>query len=184
MIEGKKTVTSIFMSPLLKIKRETLKKLGFINAYVKDGERDVQYDNSIYMVFKPLDLEEFREFLDEEYERTKNIIEDYDYVGGFVVVVYKLDSTLRDDINLIRAGRYSKTSPRFQQEFPKNVKIHTTNGIKEEVSLQFRVFNKTPDMIKYWEDKLGVQFDKEQEVWYMFDEDQETLSISKLLEHV
>jgi hypothetical protein len=39
--------------------------------------------------FKPDNLEKFKEILEGEYERTKDIIEDYDYADGFVVVVYK-----------------------------------------------------------------------------------------------
>jgi len=184
MIDNKKTVTAIFLVPLTKIRKETLKRLGFVNAYIKDGERDVQYDNAVYMVFKPNNLDEFREFLISEYDRTKNIIEDYDYEGGFVVVVYKIDSSFKNDVELIKKGRYSKTSKKFQQEFPKNILIHANGAVKEEVSLQYRIFNKTGDMVKFWEEKLDVHFTEDQEVWHMFDEEKETLTLIKLLENV
>ena len=184
MKESKKTVTSIFMVPLLKIGRGSLRKAGFVNAFIKDNGRDIQYGDAIYLLFKPQNLKDFKEFLDEEYERTGNIIDDYDYEGGFVVVVYKLDKRFIKDYDLIKKGEYSKTSRQFQQEFPKSVKLETANGVKEEVSLQFRIFNKTKDMVEFWEKKLDVRFDPDQEVWYMFDEEKETLTIEKLESYV
>ena len=90
-MELKKTITSIFMVPTLKIDREKLKNNEFVNAYIKDGSRDVQYKNAIYLVFNPKDLDKFKAFLDDEYERTKAIIDEYDYEGGFVVLVYELN---------------------------------------------------------------------------------------------
>ena len=78
-MEIKKTITSIFMVPTLGINKELLKGNGFINGYSKDGSRDVQYQGSVYLLFKPAKLQVFREFLDGEYERTKTIIDDYDY---------------------------------------------------------------------------------------------------------
>jgi len=183
-MDTKKTVTSLFMVPLLKLNKDSLREQGFINAFIRDSNRDVQYEHSIYLLFKPKSLREFKNFLDEEYERTTNVIDDYDYEGGFVVVVYKLNPKFIDDIDLIKKGLYSKTSKKFQQEFPKIIKILTGNGIKEETSLQFRVFNKTKDMKVYWEEKLDVNFTEDQEVWHAFDEERETLTLKTLEEHV
>jgi hypothetical protein len=62
------------------------------------------------------------------------------------------------------------------------VKIKKAGYHKDEISLQYRVFNKTEDLVKFWEDKLGVEFDEEQEVWHAFDEEEETLNIEKIKE--
>ena len=94
-----------------------------MNGYIKDGKRDAQYENAVYLLFKPSDLDKFRLFLDGEYERTKSIIDDYDYEDGYVVVVYEINPKLKDDIDLIKQGKYSKTSQKFQEIFPKVVKI-------------------------------------------------------------
>jgi hypothetical protein len=144
----------------------------------------VQYENCIYLLFQPKDLDKFREFLDSEYERTKAIVDDYDYKDGFVVVVYKLDSKFKKDFGLIREGLYSRTSKEFQALFPKIVKIKRNGLQKDEISLQYRVFNRTEDLIKFWEDKLGVEFDDNQEVWHAFILEDEILNIEKLKEHV
>ena len=184
MSDVKKTITSIFMVPTLKIPREELHGNGFINGYVKDGSREVQYEDCIYLLFHPKDLDKFREFLDSEYERTKAIVDDYDYQDGFVVVVYQLDSKFKKDFMLIREGLYSRTSKDFQALFPKIIKIKKNGMHKDEISLQYRVFNRTEDLIKFWEEKLDVKFDDDQEVWHGFNEENEILNIEKLKEHV
>jgi len=176
-------VTTIFIIPTLKIPKESLKNNNFINGYVKDAMLDVQYDDCVYLLFKPSDLYIFRDFLDSEYERADNIVTDYDYPDGYVVVVYKLDSKYNDDFELIKQGKYSKTSSSFQALFPKTIKLMKSGIYTDEVSLQFRVFKKTKDLIKFWEDKFDVVFDEEQEVWHGFDLQAETLTKGKLKEY-
>lgn len=184
MNDVKKTITSVFMVPTLQIPRGELQDNGFINGYVKDGSREVQYENCIYLLFQPKDLDKFREFLDSEYERTKDIVDDYDYQDGFVVVVYQLNKKFNKDFMLVKEGLYSRTSKDFQALFPKVIKIKKNGLQRDEISLQYRVFNRTEDLIKFWEDKLGVEFDDDQEVWHAFILEDEILNIEKLKEHV
>lgn len=181
--EIRKTITTIFMVPTLHVPKDDIKNNGFLNGYSKDAMRDVQYDDAIYLLFKPQDLDRFREFLDSEYERTKQVIDDYDYPNGFVVVVYKLDSKYAVDFQLVRQGKYSKTSQEFQNEFPKVVKIIKNGLHKDEISLQYRVFRRTEDLIKFWEDRLAVRFSDDQEIWHGFIEENETLTEDKLKEY-
>jgi hypothetical protein len=177
-----KTITSIFMVPTLKIGREKLIDNNLINAYIKDAGKDVQYKNAVYLLFHPKNLDKFRLFLDDEYERTKSIIDDYDYDGGFVVVVYELDKKFNKDFSLIKQGKYSKTSKAFQALFPKIVKVKRGDYNRDEISLQYRIFNQTEDLREYWEDKLGVEFDDDMEVWQGWIEENEILFIDKLKE--
>lgn len=183
MESPRKTISTIFIVPTLKIPRETLKENGFINAYEHDEGQDVPYPNSVYLLFKPTNMHTFRAFLDSEYERTTNIIDDYDYGRGFVVVVYKLDSRYLNDFKLVRQGRYSKTSKKFQSEFSKTTKLLKGGLIMNETSLQYRIFNKTQDLKDYWEEKLGVKFSEEQEVWETYDNGKEVLTSAKLEEY-
>lgn len=185
-MEIKKNITSIFMVPTLKVPKDALRGNGFINAYIKDARREDQYKDSIYLLFKPTDLDKFREFLDSEYERTKTIIEDYDYEDGFVVVVYQLNDKYKKDFNLIKEGKYSKTSEEFQKLFPKVIKI-VRNGLhKDEISLQYRIFNKNEDLVSFWEEKLGIDLKevvgKDFEVWEGWDESKEILELDKIKE--
>jgi len=185
-MEIKKNITSIFMVPTLKVPKDALRGNGFINAYIKDNRRDDQYKESIYLLFKPNDLDKFREFLDSEYERTKAVIEDYDYEDGYVVVVYQLDNKYNRDYELVKQGRYSKTSANFQKMFPKVVKI-TRGGLhKDEVSLQYRIFNKAEDLVNFWEEKLGIDLQEVMgdnfEVWDGWDESKEILNLDNIKE--
>ena len=179
-MEIKKTITSIFIVPILKINKDDLKNNGYSNGYVEDDRKDVQYENSLYLLFKPENLDRFRTFLDNEYERTKNIIDDYDYENGYVVIVYKIDDKFKKDVELIKEGKYSKTSKVFQEMFPKIIKIQKNGLSRDEISLQYRVFNKTPDLIEFWEKKLNVTFDDAQELWEMFVKEEEILNLDKI----
>lgn len=179
-MELKKTITSIFIVPTLKISKESLKENGYLNGYLVDVSRDVQYEDAVYLLFKPTNLDKFREFLDSEYERTKNIIDDYDCENGFVVLVYKLDKKWSDDIALVKQGLYSKTSKTFQNIFPKVIKIMKNGLHRDEISLQYRVFNKTQDLREYWEDRLGIDFNEEMEVWDGFDPRNEELDLDNI----
>lgn len=171
-----KTVTSIFMVPTVGIARDTLVDNGFINAFIKDTVKDSDYRNVIYLLFKPENIDRFRDFLDKEYERTLSIIEDYDHKNGYVVVVYKLDEDFLEDFELVKQGKYSKTSKDFQEQFPKKVTVKLKGFNSEQASLQYKVFTKSPDLIEFWEEKLGVDFKEDYEVWDGFDEEAETLT--------
>ena len=175
-----KSVCTLFMVKTLEVGKERLEKNGFINGYCKDAGQDFHYEDCVYLLFKPTDMDRFAFFLDQERERTDSIVEDYDYEGGYVVVVYQLDPEFKPDFDLIRQGQYSKTSRRFQELFPKVTKIVKNGRHRDEISLQYRIFNKTQDLVNFWEEKLGVRFSPDQEVWEGFHEERETLNIHKL----
>jgi len=164
-MDVKKNVTSIFIVPTLKLKKEDLKDNNFLNGYIADLRKDVQYDNAVYLLFKPSKLDRFREFVESEYEKNHMLVDDYDYEDGFVVLVYKLNRKYDADIDLIMRGQYSKTSNEFQAIFPKVIKIMKNGLHRDEISIQFRIFKKSQDMREYWENRLGMDFDEEMEVW-------------------
>jgi hypothetical protein len=164
----------------LKIERDKLLSNGFINGYIKDLNQDFHYEDCVYLLFKPTDMDRFAFFLDQEKERTDAIVDDYDYEGGYVVVVYQLDPEFKPDFDLIRQGQYSKTSRRFQELFPKVMKVVKNGKHKDEISLQYRIFNKTQDLVNFWEENLNISLDSDQEVWEGFHEERETLNIHKL----
>ncbi len=180
-----RTITSIFMMPTLKIDADVVKAMrfdkaiNFINAYSYDKLRTNYPDNAVFLLFKPSNLFRFKELLEIEYKRKGSTIADhYDYNGGYVVVVYLLNKKLNDDFEQIKKGKYSKTSPEYQNIIPKTVKV----GIfeKEEISLQYRIFNKTKDLVKFWEDQFDMVFDAQQEIWHGFFDEKETLNFAKI----
>lgn len=180
MAELTKTITSIFMVPTLGVKREILHANDFLNGYAKDSSREEHYEDACYLLFKPKNIDRFREFLDSEYERTKNIIEDYDHPHGFVVVVYKLDPKFKADFELIKKSKYSHTSPEFQALFPKVVKISVNGLSRDEISLQVRIFKKTEDLRKFWEEQFQADLGENVEMWEGYHDKKETLTEKKL----
>ncbi len=184
-MEMKRTITSIFIVPTLKIDKDKLSNNGFLNGYVRDVKREVQYENCIYLLFKPNNMIRFKAFVDNEYIRTKSIVDDYDYEDGFVVLVYKLNMKFEEDFDLIKLGKYSKTSEKFQELFAKTVTVENKVGGKKDLpSLQFRIFNKSDDLREYWEDKLSFNFKDDMEVWRIYEEEKEELDIDKIKELV
>jgi len=170
------------MVPTLQVPKDALRLNGFLNAYIKDVSREEYYEDCVYLLFKPENLDKFREFLDDEYERTKHIIEDYDYEDGYVVVVYQLDKNYKKDFLLIKQGKYSQTSKEFQALFPKVLKIIKNGLHRDELSLQYRIFVKSNDLIEYWEERIGIGFNANLEVWEGWDEEKEILEINKIKE--
>jgi len=170
------TICTNFIAPTLKINGEDILKNGFINAYIDDVDCDMGYKNCTYLLFKPPDIDVFNHFIEEEYERTGDIIDDYDYEGGYTVLVYKLNMKFEDDFNLVKKGMYSKTSEKFQKLFKKI----TDKGTP---STQHLIFTKDPKLKEYWEERADIRLKDEWEVWEGWSEDRETLDIKKIKEN-
>ena len=179
---SKRTVSSIFMMPTLKIPRENLHKNGYINSYTDDSNKQYSYENALYLLFKPTDLSVFREFLDKEYERTKQIIDDYDYNDGYVVIVYELDSSWKEDFALIKKGKYSTTSNLFKKLFPERISKFSYPNSNLKDSLQYMIFTKDSRLIDFWEDKIDTSLiiANDLEVWPAYDLEKEMLNIDKI----
>jgi len=175
-----KTITSIFMVPTLGIKLSKLKENGYINGFSIDGMTADNYEDAIYLLFKPLNIHKFRNFVEKQYEMCDFIIDDYDYPEGYVVLVYSLDPGFKKDFDLIREGKYSDTSFEFQNRFPKDVLVNTGHNTTKERSLQFKIFKKSKSLSNYWEELIGKPLTECQEVWAGYDEQKETLKILKL----
>lgn len=179
-MEIKDTISRIFFVNMLGISREDLKGNGLINAYIGDVEKEEHYKDALFLLFKPKDITKFRNFLDEQYDINKSIIEDYDYPDGYTVVVYKMHPKWKEDVLMVKTGKYSKTSPAFQKSFPKVIKLKDSKGLhKDELALQHRIFNKTPDLTEFWEAKFGINFEPNMEVWGGWNEENEILNINK-----
>lgn len=152
MILNDKNITTVFIVPTLGIEKDTLNSHGFISGYLDDYEHDLDYEDVVYLLFKPLNLEKFKLFLNEIYEKNSLILEDYNTEKDEIIIIFKLSEKYKKDYELILAGKYSKVSEEFKDNFPKTVII---NGIQKP-SLQTMIFNKDPQLAKYWNDFLGT----------------------------
>lgn len=170
------TITKLFIAPTLGIDSKHFEENGYVTAYSYESNEDKKYENVAYLVFKPKDLDKFNDFVESEHSRTHLLIDDYDYEGGFVVLVYKLPSKWEKDYELIRQGRYSETSEKFQNVIPKVKKFLDEKGLhKDEVSLQTRILKKSEDLVSFWEKRLGINFKPNMEAWYGWEIEKETL---------
>jgi hypothetical protein len=187
MSKIQKNISTIFLLPSLGIGKTHLNENGFINAFIKDAITQKNYYDSIYLLFRPEYPSRFRRFLNQEYQRTKSIIDDYDLEKGFSVVAYRLDSNFQSDFDLIKQSKYSKTSKEFQALFPKEVEIIKDGLKRKEISLQYRVFNRTPDLVEYWKENNMFSYKIGDEIWHRFEEKNETLTdevLSTVLKNV
>lgn len=179
----KTTISRVFMVKTLGFNIEVLEKHGFINSFLRDPSAGIENKKDfIILAFRPSNETEFQQFVNSETRRTQSLIRHYSYPCGIKMLVYKLDSKHSADFELVRQGKYSKTSKEYQALFPKTVKIKDIFGIeKEQFSLQYRVFNKTADLRKFWEDRLEVQFSEDQELWPVMSMEKETFNVNRFL---
>lgn len=169
----KATNTELFLVPPLGIGRNLLKEHGFIGAYLGDVNKpEIKYERGVFMLFKPPNMAIFNEWIEYERDRTPWIVDDYDYDGGYVVIIYMLEERLARDYERFLLGEYSKLSPEFKSRFTKTVPVTsrlrgtTTN----ELSIQWRIFKKDPEIRKHWEQELynyphESVFTDDMEVW-------------------
>lgn len=181
--EVKKTCATIFLLPGIGLKRQNILKYGFLSAYLDDKHHEVHYKNSLYLLYKPEQINEFQKFLELEYKRTPLLVEDYDYPGGYVVTVYKFPEEFMTEYELFLKGKYSKFRKKFVSLFPVKVEVfdEKTGTYKDKFSLQHHIFNKTAAIRKYWEEFLGYkegELPEGLEYWSIPDIEKETLNIN------
>ena len=177
------TTTTMFLVPGLGINVEEVKfRYGFINGYLQDKERE-PYERGVYLLFKPKDMIEFQLFFEREKKRTINLIEDYDYEGGYIVQVYVFPDEFLMEYKLFLKGRYSKFRQKYKILLPDLDSKIDSEGIPfTELSLSFMIMYKSKALREYLEKKLGTEFDEEDELWSKPDIRRETLNIIKILE--
>lgn len=184
-----KTNSTLFLYPILKLTEEDEAKMGFINSFLEDPNR-IYPDNGttrLFVLFKPCKnaLDYFQKKV-EEFDSQGLLEDEYDYPNGHVVLVFKLPSKYNNDYRIFKESKFSKYSDEFKKLFP-DKKITYKNTVKHEsYSLQFHVFNKTPGIRKFMEEKTGVSFDsfdKDMEFWNICDMEIETLKIENYIKN-
>jgi hypothetical protein len=91
-----------------------------------------------------------------------------------------LNKKWKRDYDLVMKGEYSKTSFLFQEAIPKVVKILKNGLHRDEMSLQHKIFRKSEDLRKYWEEELNISLPKDVEYWEGWTEERETLTENKV----
>jgi hypothetical protein len=171
-----RTINTLFMVPTLRLTLEQLIEHGFIDAYEIDSLRDEQYEDAVYLLFKPANPVRFEMFIESQLVRN-GLIDEYDYENGLVVLVYKLDPAYKTDLDLVKSGKYSETSKIFQELFKQRVNIEIEGVPSTEDSFQNMVFNKSPILVEHWRKEANIEIPVDREYWSMYNIDKETLKL-------
>lgn len=162
----KLTATSIFVVPILKLSLKDLWKHGFENAYIKDELRDTDYQNAVFLLFRPMNQEEFNEFVEKERER-KYLIDEYDYPDGWIMLVYRFHEQWQEDINTIMTGKFSEVGEPFKREIPRNTSVGGGNTV---MTLPHHIFGKTQYLKSFWKKLYDLDLTDLDEHWHYYPE--------------
>ena len=179
-----KTTTTILLLPAVGTSRRSLMKYGFINGYLADKHHEIQYQDAVYILFRPESWEKFGYHLERE-EKSENLIAQYDYAGGYIVLVYSILDKWKEVLPLFKEGKYSQLNDEYKSQFPQMVRTmdSKTGLMSDELSLQYMIFTKAEPLQKMWEKELGISFKElgpDMEVWGKPDKEKETLDIEKI----
>lgn len=175
--------TSLFLLPCLQKDADDLvTRYGFINGYLKDDVATHDFENCIYLLFKPSSMEIMQAYIDQEYLKKCGIISDYDHSGGFVVLVYKIPDLFKKDHDRFLKGKYSKFSVAFKNLLPAiSYEKDGSSGVNIPVaSIQYLVVNKVESIRKYWQERLEIELGPEDEYWSKPKMSRETITLKKL----
>ena len=183
-IEGmeKMTNSTVFLLRGIRQVIGELEEVGFLNAYIDDVHHEPHYKKAVYLLFKPESMDYFRAYLMKEQDRHSMILEDYDYEGGYVVIVFGFPEEFHQEYDNFIDGKFSLFRTRYAKLFPMEV-LGRTKGLGSIVknkSIYHHVFNRSAELKEHWETEIGVELDEEMEYWSRPDIDKETLDINKI----
>lgn len=176
LLEIKLNCSAIFLLSPLRLSYNEVKKVGFVNSYLKlTEERDVSCDNPLYLLFKkPInDGGKFSDFLIGQYAKNDNLIEEID-CENYTILIYCIPEEFNGDFELFLSGKYSKFSRKFKSKFDKYVKD------SDELSFHYKVMSKSPEWKKEVEEFFNTPFDSGDELWSKPNVENETLNLNKI----
>lgn len=139
--------STMFLLRGLGLNVDILGKYGFISAFVDDIDHDIKYERGVYLLFKPKIVDELQRFVLSEYSRSEGfshgLKEDYDYLGGYVVLAYVFPNKYREDYEKFLMGEYSKFSPVYKKLFPQEVTVQIDGRPTRTYDLTYHIFEKS-----------------------------------------
>lgn len=179
--------TTLFVLPIFGLPMVHYDTMGFINSFIAMEGRE-EKDPSIYMIFydAPIHEEEMDNLIDMFPDL---FIEKINYNEKLIITVFKIPEDYWSDYKTILTGKYSKLSEKYKllvsdkpslKPSNKDTKLFI-NGNKKR--LQLMIIEKDPDCIEMVENMYdGLDISFADEVWKMFNKEDETLTLSKLEE--
>ncbi len=185
----KQNVSSVFLVPCLKIREETRQQFdsfGYVNSYLFCDKCSYEFFTPIYLLFEPENFNiNFYNFT-LNLERNQNHVETIDLPKGQVLFVFRIPKRFESDYEIIKQGRYSKTSPDFKACFPVRRFVYDQKGMltkdskgnyATEYTMYFHIFNKTEFLRSKLVETLEVDYiPEEMELHDKYDERRETLN--------
>lgn len=177
IVKANNASTLFLLTPVTRQEKELLNEYQLINSYLRDKDREDLVGDLLFVLFKPTDLEYFELFTYTQAHENEDFLEDYDYAGGYVVIVYRIPQWLKEDFEKFKRGEYSKFSDKAKGFFRKMKKAK--GRIESTQSIQWDVFNKETTLRKDIEKYVGEPIDPTQELWPVPNMEKETLNILK-----
>ncbi len=154
------TKTTSFITPILKIPSSFLASNGFLNSYLgyylKTGDT---WGECIYLSFEESKLTEHMVSYLMKHEQFLSSMVD----GNTRIFEFRVTESTQDAIvKPFLEGKYSKVDKDYvNNNFPK---LTFSNG-SMTLNPKWKVFYKHPDWAKYWEQRIGITFNDNMEVW-------------------
>lgn len=180
VVKSTNASTLFLLTPVSGHDVDLLREYQLLDSYLKDIDREDLDGNLLFVLFRPQDREFFELFLYTESAENENFVEEYDYAGGYIVLVYKIPEWLTDDFVRFKDGKYSKFSAKTKAMFKKTKKI----GIKSLTTIQWDVFSKNKDLKQDLERFIGESIPDDMELYGIPDMQKETLNIQKFRHYV
>lgn len=77
-----KTISRVFMAPMLGVNKLEAEKHGLINSFLKDKSAGIEEKDCIILAFRPANESGFQQFLNSEIRGTNSLIRHYLYGVG------------------------------------------------------------------------------------------------------
>lgn len=152
------TKTTSFVRHLINIPYSILIKYGFKDAYLGNyNETQDEWGKNIYFVFdiSKVSLEARKEFMN--FSEFISVELDADNL------IFKFEIKEDDYYTVVMPFLHGQYSKICRQYVVKNF-VRTIPETKK-VSNNWKVLTKSPDLRKYWEGRIGVEFTEDMEVW-------------------
>lgn len=182
VVKSTNASTLFLLTPVSGQEVELLREYQLIDSYLRDSDREDLTGNLLFVLFRPDDMEFFELFLYTESSQNVNFMEDYNYAGGYIVLVYKIPDKMKDDFEKFKLGQYSKFSKETKSLFKKSTGVR--KGFEPLTTLQWDVFSKSSALRKDLEKFVGETLPDDIELYGIPDIEKETLTISKFKHHV
>lgn len=164
------TNSVLFALPMIGLTTDAL-GLHFVNCFIKDTQYETTLERPLFLLFnceyKTKTEEKYYQHLHNELTAKEEFVTFY-YTGNindrkYIIYLFNVNNEFTDDYDKYLQGKYSQFSPLLKKRFPK-YRINKSTGRKEETVIG-KVVNKSPELKKYWEERLGVTLEENAEVW-------------------